>query len=75
MLLPALRDGIVEAKRYRQQRATLPLTRLTMATLERYAAEAGLSASLLPANLSYRRGRISVVFQPLPPAAPDESWA
>lgn len=76
MLLPALRDGIAEAGRYQQQRATLPLTRLTMETLERRAAEAGLSARLLPVNLSYRRGRISVVFQPLaPPAAPDEAWA
>lgn len=75
MLLPALRDGIAEAGRYREQRATLPLTRLTMATLEGYAAAAGLSARQLPVNLSYRRGRISVVFQPLPPAEPDESWA
>lgn len=65
-LWAAVRDGFREAGRYARTRRRLSLLCLTPDELAALAMEAGLSPELLPANLTHRSGRFSMLLRPLP---------
>lgn len=62
-LLTALRDGIEESRRYARSRSETDLLRWRPQDLIAFAAEHGLDGRILPANLTHRTGRRSVVLQ------------
>ncbi|MCY7342801.1 MAG: class I SAM-dependent methyltransferase [Pseudonocardia sp.] len=63
-LLRAVRDGVREARRYSRSRGSADLRRWRPEDLVRSAAAHGLHAQVLPANLTHRSGRFSVVLTP-----------
>lgn len=60
-LARAVRDAASEARRYSSSRSRTTLRRWAPPEFVRFAAGLGLAASVLPANLTHRAGRFSVV--------------
>lgn len=63
-LLRAIRDGLQEARRYFRSRASADLLRWTPDEFVRMVEDRGLTATVLPVNLTHRSERFSVVLQP-----------
>lgn len=63
-LLRAVRDAASEARRYSSSRSRSELQRWTPEEFVRLAAGHGLTARILPANLTHRAGRFSVLLTP-----------
>lgn len=61
LLACAVREGLHGAGRYARLRGDHVLTRWTPEEITELAAAAGLTASVLPANLTHRAGRFTVV--------------
>ena len=62
-LLRAVRDGVREAGRYARFRNAADLTCWAPDDIVRLAGEFGLTARILPANLTHRSGRFSVLLR------------
>ncbi len=60
-LLRAVRDGVEEVRRYSRSRGSADLLRWTPDDFVRMAGGCGLVARVLPANLTHRSGRFSVI--------------
>jgi SAM-dependent methyltransferase len=60
-LFQALKKGLKEMTWYFRMRRARPLRRYSLSELERIAAKANLEMFVLPENLTFRKGRISVI--------------
>jgi ubiquinone/menaquinone biosynthesis C-methylase UbiE len=63
ILLRTVRDGVVEVAQYRRSRQSHRLHRWQPAELARMAADAGLVAETLPANLTHFRNRFAMLLR------------
>jgi protein-L-isoaspartate O-methyltransferase len=68
-LLATVRKGLGEVRQYSRARHVQPLARVALDDLRRRAGELGLSLEVLPSNLTYRRGRASVLLGLASPTA------